>query len=315
MPRLLIVTSNSKDEPLRLQEEVRNIQEVVGSGSNFLIRHSPETRAKDLIDILVTDPPDILHFAGHGLKFGDVGISLTGDDQATAVLTAKDFAKILSNIARRPQVVFLNACYSANLSDAILPFIDAVIGADSEIQDQAAIRFSTRFYSALANSCTLGAAFSLAQIELKVSGYDESQIKLHMNSPATATRLIFYARPELMAKFCDKEDGGLDVTNGHYNIVLYVRGADQNVGSVSYEICDKSYRRKDRYWEVARSESPIFMVDDFSSTGEITIRIVAWARTNGTGVESTLSEALHRHYSNEPPRDDISEAINIIRSK
>jgi hypothetical protein len=59
MPKILVVTANSKTTPLQLSAELRGIRDALGEASNFRITHESEIRAQDLIRRLVDEQPDI----------------------------------------------------------------------------------------------------------------------------------------------------------------------------------------------------------------------------------------------------------------
>jgi hypothetical protein len=117
-----------------------------------------------------------------------------------------------------------------------------------------------------------------------------------------------------MARFNLGEDGKPTIEDDHFDVVLWMRGVDQHIHSVTYQICHDSYRRKDRFWEVYRSEASDFCTDDFTTTGDVTIRATAWSRERGWGVESSVSAALDRYYGpNAKP--NIAQAIRALATR
>lgn len=189
----------------------------------------------------------------------------------------------------------MNACYSAEMSKALSGIAEVVIGVRGKIGDPAALDFARSFYSALATSCSVEAAFTLANIELELSGADTGLLQIEYRKDVDPRRIMFHARPELMARFRMAHDKPV-VRNGHYEIELWVRGADRTIDTVSCEIHHDSFATEDRYWAVTRSESSEFLTEDFATSGDVTIRIVAWSRDRGLGAESKVSDALRRNY-------------------
>jgi hypothetical protein len=313
MPRILVLTANGKTTPLQLAAELRNIRESLGEGSNFTVLHQSEARAEDLIRRLVSERPDILHFAGHGMGGLDQAISLVGDSGHEVVLTKKDLTTIFKNIPTRPRLVVLNACSSAEVSGELKNWVGVVIGANGRIGDDAARRFAARLYAGLGQSCSVNAAFELARIELKVNGYDSNQLVIDYLPANTPQKLVFYARPEMMARFELSKRGTPKVTDGTYSLHLWMRGVDQTVDCVTFQICHDSFKRKDRFWEVNRAESNTFWTDDFRTYGDVTVRATAWSRDRGVGTVTSISSALRRHYG-QHPKAHIAEAMMRIEN-
>jgi hypothetical protein len=156
------------------------------------------------------------------------------------------------------------------------------------------------------------AAFMLAQVELKMAGQDPCQVSLAHLPENDPDKVVFYSRPELMASFVLNRAGKPEVDEDHYDIHLWLRGVDQNVESVSFQINHDSYECVDRYWEVNRHESASFLTDDFRTSGDVSLRATAWSRDWGTGTQSMLSDALVRNYGIDP-EPAIAKALKVIR--
>ncbi|WP_180268029.1 CHAT domain-containing protein [Nostoc linckia] len=310
MPKILLVTAVGSQTPLQLAAEVRAVQEALGPYTSFLLEHVGEVSPRTFIAAIRERQPDIIHFAGHGAGGKDLGLSLVGEFGQPIPMTREQLVEILTCVPRRPRLILLNACYSAEMAKALSDLVEVVIGVHGAIGDPAALDFARSFYAGIATSCSVGDAFSLARIELAMSGEDRDLIGIDCAENVDPRRITFHARPELMARF-RLSDGKPEVVRGHYQIELWVRGADQNIDSVSYEIHHDSYDAEDRYWEVTRSESPEFLTDDYTSTGDVTIRITAWARDRGLGAECTLSQALRRNYAGTST-PDIASAIDAV---
>ena len=87
--------------------------------------------------------PDIIHFTGHGSENGSIL-----DDVGRAI-EPQDLRQIFENqIQKEIQLLFLNACYSANLFSELqkVKAIKTIIGIDTEIGDTAAYTFAAIFY-------------------------------------------------------------------------------------------------------------------------------------------------------------------------
>lgn len=313
MPLILVVTANSETSPLKLAAEVRLIRGVLGEGTNFSVVHESEIRGEDLIRRLLEDRPDILHFAGHGAGVGESALSVKNDGGLRAEISETDLSRIFKSIKVRPAVAVLNACYSDELSGALSQWVKVVVGVAGAIGDLVALRFAAQFYQAISHSLSLGDAVELARAELGVNGYDPDLIQTRAREAKDLT-LSFPARPELMARFNLGPNGEPTTEDDHFDVILWMRGVDQHINSVTFQICHDSYKKKDRFWEVYRSESPDFCTDDFTTTGELTIRATAWSRDRGWGTESSVSAALRRHYGDQPT-PAIAEALKTLASR
>jgi hypothetical protein len=313
MPRILIVTANSKTTPLQLAAEQRGIRDAIGEWSNFKISYETEARVQDLIRHLRDEQPDILHFAGHGVGGSNRALSVKADNGNEAALTQRDLGDILENLPKRPRLIVLNACYSAQLAVELVKWVDVVIGADGAIGDDPARRFAISLYGAMGKSVSVYAAYKLAKTELKVAGYDAGCLTIDHRPEIDPGKLVFYAHPELMAQFVLSESGKPKVSKGHYYLYLWLRGVDELFECASFQVCHDSFAIEDRYWDVTRSESSTFSTDDFFTRGDVTIRVTAWSRDHGVGVEASVGAALRRHYGDQL-KPEILRALEAVEA-
>ncbi len=310
MAKILVVTANSRTHHLNLREESRIIRETLEPKGNYRIRDEWEASIFDLIERLKIDRPEILHFAGHGLGNGQQALILCGNDGNPVVLTANDLSLIFTQITVKPKLVVLNACSSAELIDEIAKHADVVIGMDGRIQDRFGLLFARHFYSALGNSYSVMGAYELTRMQLNKDWLDYLVIKTKTN--VDPDKIIFYGQPELLARFAlESEKPITDKRGESYNIILSLRGVDHDVDSATFQICDNTFSKKDRFWEIQRSQRGDFKTDDFWTNGDVKIRFVAWSCENGVGGESTVSGALKRYYTFETP-PIIEQAIKYI---
>src|SRR5262249_26805690 len=226
MPRILILTANSKITPLQLAGEVQIIRGALGEHSNFITLHENEIQGRGFICLLIRHKPDILHFAGHGGK--EETITLRGGDGGEgAPLSADHFGSILRHIPDVPKLIVLNACSTSAFAEAIEPFVSVVVGTNAKIGDKAALHFSKDFYTNIANSLPISAAFELAKISLELAGYRSDLLELKHGKEIYPANLIFYGRPELMASF-KLTAGKPNFEGGTFKMMLWLRGADQD---------------------------------------------------------------------------------------
>ncbi|MDB4913965.1 MAG: hypothetical protein JWM95_1609 [Gemmatimonadetes bacterium] len=162
---ILILSANPGDQPqLRLDLEVREIQNGLrNSQKRFDVRHHPAARPIDLRRALLDHQPTYVHFCGHGA--GVAGIVFEGQ-----LVGAEALAGLFKLFSDRIRCVVLNACYSSIQAHAIGRHIDYVIGMRTEIEDAAAIEFSTAFYDAVGAGQSVEFAFELGCNAIQLAG-------------------------------------------------------------------------------------------------------------------------------------------------
>lgn len=138
-------SANSRDhDRLNLRGEADRIELGLRQGKR---RHKLERVTKTDPDIfaetLRRTTPSIVHFSGHG---GPDGIIMESDDHSHVVITPEMFATAIKHTGATVEVVVLNACHSAALAEALLAHVDCVISLSDEIDDDAALAFSSDFY-------------------------------------------------------------------------------------------------------------------------------------------------------------------------
>ena len=162
MKTILFLAANPKDtNRLRLDEEIRDIQERLKTASNRAnidFRQQMATRPGDLRQALLREKPQIVHFSGHGETEG----ILLENDAGMAHLVSPDALAELFGLAAKTapiQCVVLNACYSEAQAEAIAAHIPFVIGMNNAIGDSSAVKFAIGFYDAIGAGQTVEDAY------------------------------------------------------------------------------------------------------------------------------------------------------------
>jgi len=88
-----------------------------------------------------------------------------GSGGSPSATTPEMFATAIKHAGATVEVVVLNACYSAVLAKALLAHVDCVIGLGDEIEDDAALAFSSDFYRDL-GSKGVHAAYQIARNQM-----------------------------------------------------------------------------------------------------------------------------------------------------
>ncbi|WP_225895497.1 CHAT domain-containing protein [Dendronalium phyllosphericum] len=158
---ILILAANPKNlTPLRLSEEVREIDEALHRSQKhgqFRLKQKWAVRAIDVRRALLDHEPQIVHFCGHGS--GNEGLVLEDENGQSKILSTEALANTFELCAEHVECVLLNACYSEVQAEAIIKYIDYVIGMSDAIEDTAAINFATGFYDALGAGKSLDNAY------------------------------------------------------------------------------------------------------------------------------------------------------------
>lgn len=130
------------------------------------VEHAWAIRVEQLQAEVLNFQPDVVHFSGHG----DVGL-LVFEDAAgnTTEVSGESIARLIELVGS-VRCVVLNACFSDSISKLIASHVEAVIGCDDTIDDEAAIMFTRAFYRALSHGVTFEQAYNLARNELDLHG-------------------------------------------------------------------------------------------------------------------------------------------------
>jgi hypothetical protein len=167
--KVLFLAANPERTPrLRLDEEIRDIQEAVRKSEHrdqLVLIQEWAVRVKEIQEYFMRHKPAIVHFSGHGESN-----EIIFEDKPVAADTLSNFFSLYKETIR---CVLLNACDSEPQARAIAEHIDCVIGMSSAITDEAAKCFSRMFYLALGEGRDLKAAFDTGCMQIKLEFPDE----------------------------------------------------------------------------------------------------------------------------------------------
>ncbi|MBD2777590.1 NACHT domain-containing protein [Iningainema tapete] len=205
MKKILILSANPiNTDRLRLDEEVREIEESWERSkyrSQFEVFTKWAVRIDDLRQALLDKEPQIVHFSGHGMRTGGVGLDNNRDtlplreavrlnSQPSGIALEDDFGRMqlvsteaLTDLFElfkdKVECVLLNACYSETQAKAIHQHIDCVIGMTQSIPDRTAINFSTAFYQAIFAGRNYEDAFKFGSNNIDLHNSSEFYPKFH----------------------------------------------------------------------------------------------------------------------------------------
>lgn len=174
---LLLGANPSGTEPLRLDREIREIQQTIQSGrerDNIQVSIRLAVRPQDIIQALLDDEPRIVHFAGHG---GGPEESFAAENEygLTHIIPVAGLVDLFRVTGRNVECVVVNACETQSLARELSAVVPYAIGMRQSVRDESAIRFSAGFYQGMAADRPIVDAFDLGVIQLKMSpiGSDE----------------------------------------------------------------------------------------------------------------------------------------------
>jgi hypothetical protein len=209
---VLFLAANPADQQqLRLDEEARAITNMVRKSKH---RDSVafETRwavqPMDVLQAINELNPTIVHFSGHGSDADEI-IFQDQDGNAKMVSSAAIVQTMMASSSHM-RLVFFNTCYSFNQAKAVTQHIEAAIGMNTSIGDEAAIVFSSQFYSAIGFGLSIKKAFDQAKALVMMEGLgEENTPELFIQEGVISDDLVI-VRPETI----DQGRDLMEVLNG-----------------------------------------------------------------------------------------------------
>jgi predicted nucleic acid-binding Zn-ribbon protein len=172
---VLFFASNPVDQQqLRLDEEARAISEMIRKAKHrdsVKLESCWAVQPIDLLQALNEYEPTIVHFSGHGSDADEI-IFQTSDGKSKLV-SKEALVQTMMVSCEGIRLVFFNTCYSKNQAEAISQFVEATIGMNTTIGDEAARVFSSQFYSSISFGNSVKKAFLQAKALLMLEGISE----------------------------------------------------------------------------------------------------------------------------------------------
>jgi hypothetical protein len=146
---ILVLEANSDDTPpLRLSDEIKiiaNACERSKRRDEFDIEVRTSVNGSDLRRAMLDCKPKIVHVCGHGA--GAQGMALESETTGTAqIISTVALADTFRLSAKYTVCVVLNFCHSEIQAKEVVKYIPFVVGMRSKISDEAALKFTGRFY-------------------------------------------------------------------------------------------------------------------------------------------------------------------------
>jgi hypothetical protein len=159
MLRVLLATANNPDQPLDLEYEHREI--LIGLGEadatgGASVEVLPAVTFEDLERRLLVNGYDVLHFSGHGGKYGS--LYFRGELGQNIAVSPAQLASLLK-VQEHMKCVILNACYSLRGAFIINKNVPFTVAAEEDLLDPVASAFSRAMYRSLASGKPGDAAY------------------------------------------------------------------------------------------------------------------------------------------------------------
>lgn len=161
---------------LALDEEARSIGEKIRSSKHrdaVQLQTRWAVRPLDILQAINELSPTIVHFSGHGSEQDELVLQ---DDRGQPKLISKQaIVQTISVASESVRLVVFNTCFSFNQAQEAVKHVDAAIGMNTSIGDEAARVFSSQLYSGIGFGRSIVAAFNQAKAALMMEASDEAE--------------------------------------------------------------------------------------------------------------------------------------------
>ncbi|WP_447893965.1 hypothetical protein [Vreelandella sp. GE22] len=183
--------ATASDRRLLLDEEVREIhQKLRLSDHRDSIRLESRwaLRPGDILQYMNELKPTVVHFSGHGSNLDELVLL---DRYGKAALISMESIVGTFELYDSVRLVFFNTCHSFKQAAECTKYVDAAIGMNQSIGDEAARIFSAQFYSAIGFGQSIPNAFKQAKNALMLEGIqEESTPELYLREGIDEDELI-----------------------------------------------------------------------------------------------------------------------------
>lgn len=161
---------------LALDEEARSIGEKIRLSQHrdaVQLQTWWAVRPLDILQAINELSPTIVHFSGHGSDQDELVLQ---DDRGQPKFISKQaIIQTISVASESVRLVVFNTCFSFNQAQEAVKHVDAAIGMNSSIGDEAARVFSSQLYSGIGFGRSIVAAFNQAKAALMMEAPDEAE--------------------------------------------------------------------------------------------------------------------------------------------
>lgn len=223
---LFIYCSPSDQDRIRIDREHRALDAIIREheAKQDITRLQAAT-LEDIIDALSKKNYSVLHFSGHG---DHNTICLDSSHGNSIILDVDGIKTILTSISRKPRLIVFMSCYSYSMVSTLHELCPHIICVRKEADDNAAIDFSSLFYSLLMKTQDIRYSFSMAYLPLK------GKIDVvHSSRPIDTSKSIHI---EVVVGFHQVADIYIDIDESKEDILNLDIGMDNFVSILSRKL-------------------------------------------------------------------------------
>jgi hypothetical protein len=158
-------------------------------------RALPWGRAERLVQDHSTQQFDILHITAHG---EGEALQILNEKGATVMLSAEHIAAFIPQ-ARKPRLVYLNACDSEPLAKQLVEQVPFAIGSTLPLANDQAIHGALSFYRRVLLGGTVQEAFHAARGMIGLLSGNRAEVTLQEQREKTASHTRLLPKPRILA--------------------------------------------------------------------------------------------------------------------
>ena len=175
-PHITYIEDNhiKEQQKLDLEKEAREIEDAIKKSLNrdsINFQTKWATRTTDIFQAINEVQPTIIHFSGHGTENGELVFQDNMDNPK--IVSNEAISETISAISDDVRLIVFNNCFSSTQAKLIVNSVEATIGMNKTIGDNAAITFASQLYSAIGFGLSIDVAFKQARAQLILEGINE----------------------------------------------------------------------------------------------------------------------------------------------
>ena len=183
--------------PLQLEREVGEIQRRIREAEHreaIAFEWRPAARTVELLQILNEVRPHVVHFSGHG---DEEALVFEDADGKPTFVRNDQLAMLLASSSERIRLAVFNSCHSSDQAALACEHIEAAIGMDEPVDDEAAKFFAAQFYNSIGFGLSVSQAFEQARTQMSLALGDVSgEPRLHTADGVDPADIFLVAPPQ-----------------------------------------------------------------------------------------------------------------------
>ncbi len=197
--KILFFSANTMPQSryLNIEEEYHQIEAKIRASEyrdRLQLIPAFAARPDDWLQQLNQHHPHIVQFSGHGSKEGS--LFMIGSLGSVGV-RADTLKRLFTTLKDNVRLIVFNACYSQTHAQAVSEVIDCVIGMNTAITDEAAIKFIASLYSAIGFGRSIQDAFEQGKLSIEMNGIlEENTPELLVKSGVDAANIALLPVPD-----------------------------------------------------------------------------------------------------------------------